>query len=176
MVCFSWTQQHRPVSMQMGNPRQNCVEVVYHACKRFIVKRLEHALCAVCGCAHAHMAARSTVGQTDWPFRILVRCRGRVRGWRLGGGEVEGSVTDRHLVLVARAVRVVPLSALIFDGLSCLFSFLLHFKHLKAAVQSLTSTSQDGCKKISHPKLQNNKNRNTLSLKLRDLFINLCLP
>lgn len=59
-------------------------------------------------------------------------------GW---GGEVEGSVTDSHLVLVARAVRVVPLT---FDGLSCLFSFHLKFEHLQAAVQSLISSSQDG--------------------------------
>lgn len=33
-------------------------------------------------------------------------------------GEVKGSVTDSHLVPVARAARVVPLSAVTFDGLS----------------------------------------------------------
>lgn len=37
-------------------------------------------------------------------------------GW--GEGGVEGSVTDSHLVPVARAARVVPLSAVVFDGLS----------------------------------------------------------
>lgn len=48
---------------------------------------------------------------------------GRCGGWRLGGGEVEGSVTDSHLVPVARAARVVPLSAVVFDGLSFPSSF-----------------------------------------------------
>ena len=43
--------------------------------------------------------------------------------WVEAGG-VEGSVTDSHLVPVARAARVVPLSAVAFDGLSCLSSFL----------------------------------------------------
>lgn len=34
-----------------------------------------------------------------------------------------GVVTDSHLVNVARAARVVPLSAEAFVGLSCRFSF-----------------------------------------------------
>lgn len=50
----------------------------------------------------------------DWLRSISERC-----GWEGGKGGVEGSVTDSHLVPVARAARVVPLSAVAFDGLSC---------------------------------------------------------
>lgn len=57
--------------------------------------------------------------------------------------KVEGSVTDSHLVPVARAARVVPQSAVIFDGLSCLFSLYLKFEHLKVAIQSSMNTWQD---------------------------------
>lgn len=51
------------------------------------------------------------------------RVGGGVDSWMLGWGGVgrggvEGSVTDSHLVPVARAARVVPLSAVVFDGLS----------------------------------------------------------
>lgn len=46
--------------------------------------------------------------------------------WRLGVGSFGSSVTDNHLVCVARAVRVVPQSAVVFDGRSCLSS--LHLK------------------------------------------------
>lgn len=66
------------------------------------------------------------VGQRDWLCRMLV-CMAQEEGvgavdggW---GGEVEGSVTDSHLVPVARAARVVPLSAVVFDGLSFPSSF-----------------------------------------------------
>lgn len=41
-------------------------------------------------------------------------------------GRVGSSVTDSHLVPVARAMRVVPQSAVVFDGLSGLSS--LYFK------------------------------------------------
>lgn len=48
-----------------------------------------------------------------------------VWGWGacegLGDWGVEICVTDCHLVSVARAVRVVPMSAQAFDGLSSLF-------------------------------------------------------
>lgn len=46
-------------------------------------------------------------------------------GWGMGDGDVRvaGSVTDNHLVPVARAARVVPLSAVVFDGLSFPSSF-----------------------------------------------------
>lgn len=40
--------------------------------------------------------------------------------WREGVGGVGGSVTDSHLVPVARAALVGPLSAVASDGLSCL--------------------------------------------------------
>lgn len=55
---------------------------------------------------------------------------GSMDGWMWGGvGDgVEGSVTDSHLVSVARAARVVPLSAVAFDGLSCLSSFLFKIR------------------------------------------------
>lgn len=70
-------------------------------------------------------------------------CGGWGRWMEVGGwGGVEGSVTDSHLVPVARAARVVPLSAVVFDGLSCLSGFYLKPEHLKAAIQSLIHTSQ----------------------------------
>ena len=49
---------------------------------------------------------------------------GGVDGWRWRGGG-EDSATDSHLVSVARAARVVPLSAVAFDGSSCPCSFYL---------------------------------------------------
>ena len=48
--------------------------------------------------------------------------------WGGVGDGVEGSVTDSHLVSVARAARVVPLSAVAFDGLSCLSSFVFKIR------------------------------------------------
>lgn len=65
---------------------------------------------------------------------------GGVDGWRLGVGGVGGSVTDSHLVPVARAARVVPLSAVVFDGLSCLCSFYLKSENLKVVIQSFIHT------------------------------------
>lgn len=56
-------------------------------------------------------------------------------GHGLGGG-AGGSVTDSHLVPLARAARVVPLSAVAFDGLSCLSSFC---SIIKVSILSIVS-------------------------------------
>lgn len=71
---------------------------------------------------------RFVVGQGDWLFGKLVECRWSIwgvgRGLEVGGG-VQGSVTDSHLVSMARAARVVPPSAVVFDGMSRLSNFYL---------------------------------------------------
>lgn len=71
----------------------------------------------ICACKNERWK-RSSVGLGDWLLGIRLRCR------RWGGevgkqGGVEIFVTVRHLVPVARAARVVPLSAEAFDELSC---------------------------------------------------------
>lgn len=83
---------------------------------KFIEKELEYMQCRLCVCARAWMRYGQIHGGTA---TLALQDAGVVQGECVGGG-VEGSVTDSHLVPVARAARVVPLSAVVFDGLTCL--------------------------------------------------------
>lgn len=83
------------------------------------------------------------MGHRDWLFSdagvMQEECVGagvhRSHGGWVGWGGAEGSVTDSHLVPVARAARVVPLSAVAFDGLSCRSNFYLKSESLKVVIQ-----------------------------------------
>lgn len=77
------------------------------------------------------------VGWRDWLRSISEWCDGGVVG-------VEGSVTDSHLVPVARAARVVPLSAVAFGPchVSLHFFFLILKYHNDVEVNEVYSFIQ----------------------------------
>lgn len=80
-------------SMQMGHPRQNCVEIMCRACEVY----------RICGAVCVYVSVRARMQrwmQGGWPVRMLLRCRRRVWGvgsmgvgwwgWRLGNSQPSG--------------------------------------------------------------------------------------